>query len=733
MRRDAPGESLEGCMSARVLMRLVCVGAVLIGATARAEQRTVAPQTTYFVGAAVRDITPTYPVRLSGFGFRRVESEGITVPIHARALAIGSDAEGPALLLTVDTTGVSDPIVAELARRLQALGVRRERLAVSGTHTHTAPMLRGVLPTLFGQPIPLEHQAHIDQYTGELTEHLEQVARQALADRQPAHLSWSVGTLGFAKNRRSADGPTDHALPVLVARTVSGQLRAVLSTYACHAVTLSHNYVGGDWPGFAADAIERQHPGVVALVSIGAAGDQNPSSGVTGDKVDVARGQGLELAAEVDRILNGVLRPVTGSLTARLERIDLPLAALPAREQWESTAAKGGAVGYHAQVQLAALDRGEALATTVDYPIQTWTFGNALAMVFLPGEVVVDYSLRLKRELDASRLWISAYTNGTPCYIPSERVLKEGGYEGGGAMTYYNKPTRFEPGVEQRIVDAVLRVVPAAYQPAPADLLARKILDGTTSNAERERTIADASVDAGALITALVKDLEPGTPEEYVRIPWIWRVAVAAGKRNQTAEMKSVLSASLPRPGDPLREWEAVVIGGGIVHGVSLAGAWPGDRVSEILRGDKALNDRWRRVPDLAAAMAADEKVKTGTRYDALRILGTESWRQRGVALTRYLAQGTHAEVQQGAIGALNDINAREVGPALISELKHFSDRNRNAALNALMRNDTRMAAVLDAVAAGRLTKSDLGDARIEKLKVADNTSIRSRAEQLLR
>lgn len=720
-------------MYARVLMRLACVGTVLIGGAVGAEQRTVVPQTIYLVGVGVRDITPAYSVRLSGFGFRRVESEGVTASIYARALAIGSDAEGPAVLLTVDTTGVSDAIVTEVARRLQAIGVRRERLAVSGTHTHTAPMVRGILPTLFGQPISPEHQANIDRYTTELTDHLEHVARQAIADRQPARLSWSIGNVGFAKNRRTAGGPTDHALPVLVARMADGKLRAVLTTYASHAVTLSHNLIGGDWPGFAAEAIERQHPGVVALVSIGAAGDQNPASGVTGDKVDVARTQGQELAAEVERILGGVLRPVTGSLAARLERIDLRLAPLATRPQWEALAAKGGAVGYHAQVQLAALDRGETLPTMVDYPVETWAFGDSLAMVFLPGEVVVDYSLRLKRELDASRLWITAYANDTPCYIPSERVLKEGGYEGGGAMTYYNKPGPFEAGVEQQIIDAVLRLVPTTYQSTAEDVLARKILDGTKSSAERERTVADASVDAGALIRALVDDLEPGTPEEYVRIPWVWRVAVAAGKRNQIAEMKSVLAASLPKAGEPLREWQAVVIGGGIVHGISLSGAWPGDRLTEILRGERELKARWRRVPDLAAAMAADERVKSGTRYDALRILGLESWRQRGAAITRYLAEGTHAEVQQGAIGALNDIKAREVAQALISGLKHFSDRNRNSALNALMRDDARMAAVLDAVAVGRLTKSDLGEARVEKLKTAPNKRIRARAEQLLR
>jgi len=84
-------------------------------------------------------------------------------------------------------------------------------------------------------------------------------------------------------------------------------------------------------------------------------------------------------------------------------------------------------------------------------------------MVFLPGEVVVDYALRLKKEFDPARLWINAYANDVPCYIPSERILQEGGYEGGGAMIYYDRPTRFAPGVEDRIVQAVHALLPTQF------------------------------------------------------------------------------------------------------------------------------------------------------------------------------------------------------------------------------------------------------------------------------
>lgn len=449
---------LSGLIAALVLASLLPVAA---------NDDAVAPEIRS-VGIAKRDITPDHPIRLSGFGFRREESEGVLIPIYARAIAIGGDSESPALLLTIDSTGVSSDLVNQLAARLKPRGISPERLAVTATHSHTAPMIDGVLPTLFGEPVPPAHREHIQQYTVKLLDDLEQVCLAALADRQPATLSWGRGEVAFAKNRRAVDGPRDHGLPVLVVRSPDGAVRGVIATYACHAVTLSHNLIGGDWPGFACDALERAIPGCIAMVSIGCGADQNPLSGVTGDKVDVARMQGLELASEVQRLLKGYLAPVRGPVATSSESFALPLAPVPPREHWVERQKTGSYIGYHATVQLEQLDRGEALPTEVDYSIQTWSFGDDLHMVFLPGEVVVDYAMHLRRKLDPDRLWVHAYANDTPCYIPSERVLQEGGYEGATAMTYYNWPAPFAAGLEQTIVESVLRHTPAAFNRTPA-------------------------------------------------------------------------------------------------------------------------------------------------------------------------------------------------------------------------------------------------------------------------
>lgn len=417
-------------------------------------------------GFARRDITPSYPVMLSGFGFRRSESEGVGQRIWAKAMALG--ASEPFVLVTVDTLGCPWAIREELLRRLAPRGIRGERFAIAATHTHTAPMLEGTIPTLFGQPIVPDRMDRIRRYTREFTDSVEKVVLAALADRRPARLGWGAGSAGFATNRRAKGGPVDHDLPVLVARDgATGDIRGLWASYACHAVTLSHNKVGGDWPGHAQQAMEDAFPGSIALVSAGCGADSNPDSGVTGDKVEIASRQGMEIAREVARLAKGNLTPLGAPTAATLELIDLPLGRPQPRDVLEARALKQDYIGHHSRVQLERLARGEKPLEKIRYPVQTWAFGNDLAMVFLAGEVVADYSLRLKRELDSQRLWVNGYANDLPCYIPSERVLREGGYEGGGAMTYYDLPAPLQPGLENRIVAAVNKPLAASFK-APA-------------------------------------------------------------------------------------------------------------------------------------------------------------------------------------------------------------------------------------------------------------------------
>jgi hypothetical protein len=265
--------------------------------------------------------------------------------------------------------------------------------------------------------------------------------------------------VGFGVN---PNGPVDHSLPVLRVTDPAGKVRAVLVNYACHCTTLGgeFNKICAEWAGYACDEIERQHPGATALAIIGCGADANPEPR---RNLDDAKNHAAAVAKEAERLISGSLTPLPGRIKAQFRQIDLPLGALPDRAALQERSKAAGAEGFFARTLLDRLDLGESLPKTVPYPVQTWCFGDDLAMVFLGGEVVVDYALRLKWETDARRLWVTAYSNDVPCYIASKRVLDEGGYEADLSMVFYGRPGRFAPETEDLIVRTVHDLLPASF------------------------------------------------------------------------------------------------------------------------------------------------------------------------------------------------------------------------------------------------------------------------------
>lgn len=428
------------------------------------------------VGAARADITPDLPIQLAGYQQRTLEATRVLAPLQVRALAIGSDEEGPVVLVTADVIAVSDALSEAIARAVRAQHpvIGRERIAVCATHQHNGPAIAGTIPFMFSRDLPDEVSGRLDKFAVLLRQEMIAVALAALADRRPARLSWAQGRAEFAVNRRlivdgkhvgytsTPGGPVDHALPVLRAVDSNGAVRAILLNYACHCTVLKggENFVHSDWAGDAATRLEAAHAGAVALVTIGCGADSDPQPrGLP----EVAT-HGKTVAAEVTRLFAGEMRPVGRVTSAKFQAIDIPLARAVSRAELEERLNGKPPVAYAAAQFLQQLDAGRPLPTSIRYPVQVWSFAEELAMVFLGGEVVADYALRLKRELGASRLWVNAYANHVPCYIPSTRVLAEGGYEAEHAMDYYGLPTRLAPDVEERIVNTVHALLPPGFR-----------------------------------------------------------------------------------------------------------------------------------------------------------------------------------------------------------------------------------------------------------------------------
>lgn len=416
----------------------------------------------YQAGVATAVITPTEPTWLGGYGNRTEPADGKIHDLHAKVLVLQDTAGDRVALLTLDTENVPREFAERVAAALgKRFGLSREQVVVSCSHTHCGPALAGPDARILYSMTP-EQYAVTQRYTDRLADQLVRTTGQAIAALAPAQLAWSVGECGFGVNRRNnkeadtgkddfvAVGPVDHDVPVL--RVMRGDmLEAVLFGYACHCTTMSFQQWCGDWAGFAKLDVEAQHPGATALFVTGCGADINP---LPRRDLELCRKYGRQLADSVGSVLSRPMQPVHGPLRARFRHVELAFESLPSRDALEKTEASGNLYQKRwARFLLERLADGP-LSATYPFPVQTITLGDSVTMVVLGGEVVVDYSLRLKQELGPGT-FVFAYANDVCAYIPSERVLREGGYEGRDAMVYYGQPSAWAAGLEEKIVGTV--------------------------------------------------------------------------------------------------------------------------------------------------------------------------------------------------------------------------------------------------------------------------------------
>ena len=429
---------------------------------------TAAEPLTYKAGAAAKVITPTEPLWMAGYGARNKPCDTKHHDLWVKALAIEDAAGHVAVLLTSDLCGIPRSLAEEVTKDvMQKTGLKREQIALSCSHTHCGPVVYGNLFDMYA--FTPEQPERIKAYTQKLRGWMADTIVKAYEERKPARLSIGKGTARFAMNRREVtekgvingrnpEGPVDHDVPVLRVEDDKGKLKAIVFGYACHNTTMQFYEWCGDYAGFAQIEIEKQHPDAVALFWIGTGGDANPLPRST---IELCRKYGKELADAVEDVMKEKMTPLSAKLTTKYKEISLELDTLPDMAKWTADAlSKTIAVRNRAQRMLKQLENGGKIPDHYDhYPVQVWRFGDELTWVILGGEVVIDYNLRLKKELAGRKaLWITGYANDVLSYIPSARVLKEGGYEADSSQIYYGWPTKWAPSIEDAIIKTAVEL-----------------------------------------------------------------------------------------------------------------------------------------------------------------------------------------------------------------------------------------------------------------------------------
>jgi hypothetical protein len=435
----------------------------------------LAQPVTWKAGAAKVVITPAQPMWMSGYANRTAPADGKETELWAKAIALEDGAGHKSVLITLDLVGIPRDLSIDVCKRIMdkhKLG--REQIAIACSHTHCGPVVGGNLQTMYF--LDADQAGRVREFTAELPTKIVRAVDEAIRNLRHATLTWAIGEVGFAVNRREnkepdvpklkatnlLKGPVDHDVPVLAVRDGTGKLTAVVFGYACHATVMGYQKWSGDYPGFAMKDLEEAHPGAVALFWAGCGGDQNP---LPRREVALAKDYGKQLADAVEKVLVGSMKPLRPEWAGVYEEFGLAFGDLPTREQLTADAqAKDKYIANRAQMLLAKLDKQGWLDQTYPYPVEIWRLGEEVTWVMLGGEVTVEYSLRIKKEIDPGATWVMGYANDVMAYIPSRKVVLEdqdekrpGRYEGLRSMTYYGQPCAWAPRIEQSIMEAVYR------------------------------------------------------------------------------------------------------------------------------------------------------------------------------------------------------------------------------------------------------------------------------------
>lgn len=427
-------------------------------------------------GTCVIDITPPAGLAMAGFGARLEGATGAHDALSVRALVVGDTA-----LVTADVIGID----AALSARVRAACCLPARnVVITALHNHGGPVS---MPGRLSAPADPAWMARLESA-------LVEAIDRAAAARQPVRLlAGQAPDPGFARNRRHEGGPVDGILPVLRLDRPDGSTLAILTSYGCHPVVLGadNRLWTADYPHFLRARLESALPGAVALFATGCAGDVNtghsaqasltPGPQARRTYQEAARiGEGL-----AEAVLAAPLAPVSGPVRAAEAHLALPFArresdpATLARD-WRAQAAAAPPVRAHL-LRIWA-DWAEALPAAPPGPLPArvsvldWA---GVCLAALPGEIFAQTALDLRARLardgagrDAGTdapVFVLAYADDNPGYIPPRAEHSLGGYEVEEAHRFYGLPAGFAPGAAESLAEAALAAASdTGARPRPA-------------------------------------------------------------------------------------------------------------------------------------------------------------------------------------------------------------------------------------------------------------------------
>ncbi len=455
-------------------------------------------------GVARADISPPVGIAQMNWGSQtHIGGESIDpAGFFATALVV-SDGKQKFAMVDIDFI-TSDGLEGAIARASQATGIPTAHIRIGASHTHAGPLLTAVKGPVGVDLGPF--QKVFDSYRAAMADKLVGVIVEANSKLQPAHIGGAKGIGTINVNRRfrgsganppavgrNPEGFLDRDLNVLRLDDAKGRTLAVLVNFQCHGTVLAfeNKVLSPDWIGMLRKTVEQALPGALCLYFQGAAGNQGPVEGFTGD-LSVAHRLGTilghqasALALQIDTVkrepkFEGFVEStayqarqywrVTGPRDARL-KFAVNRVAVPRRtySRQEIAGMQERADNAKARVEEARkagdnwkLYQAEARLRRFNDLLQMWKQPvepgprdvdvqvlriGEFAIVAMPGEPFAEIGAAIKKASPFAVTLFCGYSTGAGGdYMPISEEFAHGGYE--VERTLYN------PGADAKIVDA---------------------------------------------------------------------------------------------------------------------------------------------------------------------------------------------------------------------------------------------------------------------------------------
>jgi hypothetical protein len=413
------------------------------------------------VGVARQNISPPIGIYLIGYGDRTKGNQGVHDELTATALAL-DDGLHRVVIVACDLLAINEHTVA----RIQAQ--TGSNVVICCSHTHSGPI------TYAGQRSPRKNRDYINFLVGQIIK----AVKEALANLQPARLTWAQGEADIAVNRRerkpdghieiglNPTGPIDRTLSVLQAQTLEGKPIVTLVNFQCHGTVLGPKnlLVSADWIGAMRHKVEQASGGFVMCLQ-GATGDLNPDHNVSDADYGMMESVGLRVAERVEQV-SPLLSPISGeTVSFHQELVWLSLEAeahgSTPPPTYRAVLARMAHVPrflvdfvlnhrYPWKTHIAARDGFWSVPVVL-----THIRVGDLALFALGAEVFTEIGMQIKQASSTSHTLFASVSSGCIGYLPTRAEHALGGYEVDMSPFFYRMPGRLNADSAERVMEAV--------------------------------------------------------------------------------------------------------------------------------------------------------------------------------------------------------------------------------------------------------------------------------------